>query len=182
MKPGALEFGAAAWGFAEATLFFIVPDVWLSAWAPRVPRRAMMACLVALAGALVGGAVMYLLGARDAAATLAVLERLPAISDAMVRDVDEAVRAHGAWAMFGGVVRGTPYKLFAVTAGAQDVGLATFLLVSVPARLLRFVIVTGAIALIARATRRRLSVRTQTLLVLAGWAVFYAFYFASMPN
>jgi hypothetical protein len=46
---------AAVWGLAEATLFFVVPDVlltWLAAFRPRVACKAVVACL---AGALAGG-------------------------------------------------------------------------------------------------------------------------------
>jgi len=54
---------AAAWGLAEATLFFIVPDVllsWLAAFRPRVAWPAVLTCLV---GALAGGVIMYLAAA-----------------------------------------------------------------------------------------------------------------------
>jgi hypothetical protein len=44
---------AALWAFAEATLFFIVPDVWLSLAGRENLRRGLMACLNALVGALV---------------------------------------------------------------------------------------------------------------------------------
>ena len=60
---------AGIWGFAEATLFFIVPDVWLTLIAVRrglVP--ALAACGWALAGALAGGLAMYAWGVFDSAA------------------------------------------------------------------------------------------------------------------
>lgn len=45
---------AALWRFAEATLFFIAPNVWLSLAGRQELRRGLMACLYALAGALLG--------------------------------------------------------------------------------------------------------------------------------
>ena len=46
-----VNLGAAVWGFAEATLFFIVPDVLLSWIALHAPRKALVACLWAVVGA-----------------------------------------------------------------------------------------------------------------------------------
>src|SRR5699024_4595805 len=50
---------AAAWGLAEGTFFFIVPDVWLSWVALQKPRTARKAALSALAGAMAGGAFVH---------------------------------------------------------------------------------------------------------------------------
>ena len=55
MKSGVANALAAIWGAAEATLFFIVPDVFLSWLALSDRRQALIACLYALLGALVGG-------------------------------------------------------------------------------------------------------------------------------
>ncbi len=43
------------WGFAEATFFFIVPDVLLTLIALKNWRLATRACLWSLGGALIGG-------------------------------------------------------------------------------------------------------------------------------
>src|SRR3546814_3695958 len=43
------------WGFAEATVFFVVPDVWISRRALSSWRAALRGCGFALAGALGGG-------------------------------------------------------------------------------------------------------------------------------
>jgi membrane protein YqaA with SNARE-associated domain len=54
-----LMAAAALWGFAEATLFFIVPDVLLSIIAVRRGRRpAWIAMAWTIAGAIAGGALM----------------------------------------------------------------------------------------------------------------------------
>src|SRR5947207_11171117 len=71
---------AFAWGFLEATFFFIVPDVLLTLIACRMLRPAMKATVAALAGALIGGAMMYEFGSRDPDLALRALDRIPAIS------------------------------------------------------------------------------------------------------
>jgi len=75
---------AALWGFAEATLFFIVPDVWLTVIAVWSPRKAAMACLFALLGALAGGALMYGWGYMAPGMALTTLERIPGIHPDML--------------------------------------------------------------------------------------------------
>src|SRR3546814_21022897 len=67
------------WGFAEATVFFVVPDVWISRRALSSWRAALRGCGFALAGALVGGGLLSFAGRHHAAALLALFERLPEI-------------------------------------------------------------------------------------------------------
>ena len=83
-RRGLILVGALAWGFAEATLFFIVPDVLLTLVATTDGRLALVACLFAVCGALLGGALMYAWGAEDAVGAKAVLERLPAVHATMI--------------------------------------------------------------------------------------------------
>jgi hypothetical protein len=72
---------AAIWGFAEATFFFLVPDVILTWIALRHGwRQAGWASLAACSGALIGGGLMYHWGAVDAQQAYAFLDAIPAIS------------------------------------------------------------------------------------------------------
>ena len=50
---------AFLWGWSEATLFFIVPDILLTLLALRSLRTALVACVWASVGAIVGGAMTY---------------------------------------------------------------------------------------------------------------------------
>lgn len=173
---------AAVWGLAEATAFFLVPDVYLTAVALRDRRAALRACVAALAGALLGGCVMYTWGARDAAAARALLERVPAISQGMVARVEEEIAAHGALAIFAGPLRGTPYKTYAVLAGERGEGLGRFLALSVPARLLRFLLLTLLAAWVAARPLAGWSLRAKRALHAALWGAFYSAYFLLMPS
>lgn len=170
---------ALAWGFAEATLFFIVPDVLLSWIALDRPRRAWAACAWAAAGAVAGGLAMYLWGAAAPASALGVLDHVPAISPAMCDAVGEQVRDRGVGAVFLGPILGTPYKIYAVQAGAAHLGLGPFLLASLPARLVRFLLVTGLTAGICQWLKRR-DPRGRRIAHAAIWTAFYAAYFAAV--
>jgi membrane protein YqaA with SNARE-associated domain len=174
---------ALLWGLAEATLFFIVPDVWLSAIAVGRGRHAgLRATGWAIAGAVLGGALMYAWGARDFEGAAAALDRVPAISPAMIAGVGNDLERQGAVAVVIGGVTGVPYKIYAVLAQGAGFHLPVFFLVSVPARAIRFVLVVLVADWINRRLARRLALRQRYGVLGIAWLVFYGFYFAIMPN
>jgi membrane protein YqaA with SNARE-associated domain len=175
--------GAAAialgWGFAEATFFFVVPDVWISLLAMFSWRAGLRAVAWAVVGALIGGTLMYGLGAqldRDGGARF--LDAVPAISPEMIDRVEEEMRESGPASMMLGPLQGTPYKIYAWAAGTQEQPLGALLLWTVPARAARFVLV-AIIAAIWGSLIRRITPRTDWLLApyLIAWIAFYASYF-----
>ena len=150
---------AGAWGLAESTLFFIVPDVHLSWVALKSYRRAMIACAWATTAALLGGAIIWWLGATRPDSVRAVFDWIPAIGPAMIDDVANQLDSRGINALFIGPLIGTPYKIYALEAAAAGFGMPVFLLVSIPARMMRFVVVTSIAALAGRYLQRVLSIR-----------------------
>ena len=178
---GRLRNGLALiWGFAEATVFFIVPDVLLSWFGLKDLRRALIACLFALLGALAGGSIIWLLGHRDPEPLRNLFAALPAIDTGMILTVREQLQTQGILALFLGPLSGTPYKLYALESAHVGLGYLPFLLISVPARLLRFALVTLAAASLGRLLGSRLTLHQQQQLLLLGWAAFYAWYFHAM--
>ncbi|MDO4919011.1 hypothetical protein [Kocuria sp.] len=175
---------AALWGFAEATVFFVVPDVWLSAVAMRRLPRGLACAASATAGALVGGAVVHRWGARAPRGDSArALTRIPAISAAMVRGVERELAEQGFTAVLRGPLRGTPYKIYARTAGLRGDSLPRFLAWSVPARAPRFLVVTAAVAALDAAHSRlrpRAPGWVRWVVFGAGWSAFYAWYFRTV--
>ena len=182
MKDKRVHATATAWGFAEATLFFIVPDVYLSAVGLYNMRRAIRACLFALLGAMIGGTVMYVWGGSDAEGALRALDKVPSISLEMLAKVRSDLLDIGTWAVPGGPIIGVPYKIFAVQAGAIGIGLAPFLLITIPARLIRFLLLTILLPFVVNRIASRRPLRQRLVVLLAGWAAFYLFYFLKMPN
>jgi membrane protein YqaA with SNARE-associated domain len=71
------------WGFAEATLFFIVPDVLLTFIALYSFRRSVKVLASILLGALAGGTLMFYAGQRSPDQAKAVVLRVPFVSPAM---------------------------------------------------------------------------------------------------
>jgi len=168
---------AAGWGFAEACFFFIVPDVLLSWYAIHNRRKAFFACLYALAGALLGGALIWWWGHHDIGAARAFLARVPAINTALIDNVGEQLQNSGFTALFVGPIKGIPYKIYAVEAAHLGLGFVGFLLVSIPARLMRFFAVAALFAGVGQLLQLKFSLRTVRLAHLSVWLLFYTWYF-----
>ncbi len=182
MKLNRTNALAALWGLAEAALFFIVPDVFLSWIALRSFKRAMWACLWALLGALIGGAFIWYMGLVNADALREVFTSIPAINEGMINNVRDQLQNSGLVALFIGPLVGTPYKLYALEAAQLGYGLFIFLLISIPARLMRFIIVTIVSAAASRALNRFVGLRTLQVMHVCVWVAFYSWYFHVMSS
>ncbi len=157
-----------------------MPDVYLSWLAVDRRRHGFAACIPAVVGATLGGTVMWSWGRADLAGVFAVLERIPAIRPDMLERVQQAMESGGLLPMLIGPLRGTPYKIYAATWGSLDGSLVEMWLVSVPARGIRFVLVTAlaAWAIGKPFANRSLAFRRSVLIVC--WVVFYIAYFLMM--
>lgn len=171
---------AFAWGFAEATFFFIVPDVLLTLIACRAFRPSLKATVPALVGALTGGALMYAFGVHEPHTARVFLDHVPAIGPALITRVAGQMNEGGLTAVLLGPMKGIPYKIYAVEWGARGESLVAFLLISIPARYVRFFLATVAARAIARLlkplTHHRAAIETSILAVI--WVAFYSFYFS----
>lgn len=171
--------GSALWGFAEATLFFVVPDVGISIAAVRRRRLGLWCAGAALVTAVIGGCVMHRWGREDAASALGALKSVPAVSERMIEGVGERMKSRGSAEMFAGSVTGKPYKIYAVQAGRQGVPLGTFVVFSLAARAVRFFGVALLVSVINEALRRLGWEMRARYGVLAGaWVVIYTVFFA----
>ncbi|MDO5618151.1 hypothetical protein [Kocuria sp.] len=193
LRDHGIAFG---WGVAEATVFFVVPDAWTSYLALHKPRRGFITTATATAGALLGGAVVHRWASMVPAAHSAEwAARIPAINTAMVSKVDRQMAEHGLKSLMIGPFTGTPYKLYARSAGVQGFALVPFVAWSIPARMTRFVLVTGVVGALA-GTARRIGVSgpgrglaripgvtaegAERVVFVASWAAFYAWFFRSV--
>ena len=176
------QAAAFGWGLAEATFFFIVPDVWLTVLGCRSIRAGLKAALAALLGALVGGLIMYAAGRTAPEAARAFVERVRGIQLGLIQKVEADLTERGLAAVLLGPLRGVPYKIFAEEWGARRGSLPAFLAVSIPARGTRFglgVLLASAVArLIAPWTQRRAG--TEMLILAVCWIAFYSIYFAKL--
>jgi len=173
---------AVVWGLAEATVFFLIPDVLLSWIAIQNRRRALVACTWVTAGALSGGAILWLVGRNNPEAARQIFTFLPAITADMIIGVNDQLERNGLIALFIGPFVGTPYKIYAVEAASLGYGLGIFLLISLPARLLRFAIVSLVAGTICQMLSPKVSLRNLRIIHLVFWLGLYGVYFSVMPS
>lgn len=107
---------------------------------------------------------------------------VPAIGEAMAEKAGEAMRMNWFEATLLGPLTSTPFKLYAIVAPHVGVSLPAFALATIAARLPRFLIVSVGVAWIGRLIAPRLGVRASFLILTGAWLVFYAAFFALMPN
>lgn len=171
---------AGFWGVAEATVFFIVPDVWLTRVAVKHGLAlAMKNCGFALIGALLGGTLLWACARYNAASGLATFfDYLPGISPTMIEQAWSTLAEEGLGVMFRGAFSGIPYKLYALQAGTMGVSLLAFLSVSAVARLSRFIATSLVAWFLAKLLQRWLKLNAILWVHALAWLAFYAFYFS----
>jgi len=168
-----------AWGFAEATLFFIVPDVLLTLIALFSFQRSARVLACILSGALAGGTIMFYLGAKDPSQARQVVGRVPFVSQAMFDKTQKSFQRDGIWALTKGPGNGIPYKVYCVQSGKYS-GLLLFLLVSLLARLERFALfwlIAGAMGSLFRKNILRqpmVTVAVHACIWIAGYAWYWS--------
>jgi membrane protein DedA with SNARE-associated domain len=159
------------WGFAEATLFFIVPDLYLGFIALFNWRKGLQAVLWTVAGALLGGAIMYSLASNNPQATAEIVMQVPLIGPDMLQTVRDQLRSQGLFSLLSGLFAGIPYKIYAVEAGSQNQSIPEFLIMTIPARLARILPATGIAGIVGVAFRR--IVKRQTIAALSLYFLFW---------
>lgn len=165
------------WGFAEGSLFFVVPDVFLSLVAVVAPRRVWRHILSAVLGAICAGILMFGWAAKNPSQAQNVVAKVPFISRQMFDDVRTGYEHHGIFAVFLGPLSGIPYKIYAVEAPGRF-GLAEFASATAPARAWRFLVVclfSGAAASLLRRKWKKSPTQLARIHGIA-WILFYAFY------
>jgi len=174
---------AFIWGFAEATLFFIVPDFLLTLAAIKLGwRKALLLILYCLSGALFGGAVMYGLAVFDVESARSIVDHVPLIQSEMIQRVAAEMQGQWLWDMFVGALTGTPYKVYAIAAPGADVSLAMFLLGSVVVRPFRWILTLLLAAGISATLGKAGLGRFVLPLWAAMWIAFYIFYYAILSR
>jgi hypothetical protein len=175
---------ALLWGVAEATLFFIVPDLLIS-WVAmnRGFKAGAWASLFAALGAVVGGAVIFLWSVNDPTGAHRAVAAVPAISDRMIADAQADIDKNG-WfiAAMKGPLTSTPYKVYALLAPKSGAPLAAFAPAALPVRLPRFLLVAGCFALIGHLFRARIDRRILLAAFTSGWLLFYLWFWLVHPG
>ncbi|MBO1001981.1 hypothetical protein ACFSKI_12015 [Pseudogracilibacillus auburnensis] len=172
---------AFLWGIAEATFFFIIPDVILTFIAIHGFRAGLDASLIALAGALIGGSIMYIFAVKRYDHAYRFVWRVPAIQEKMLHDVQVSLREKGLIAMVLGPIRGIPYKAYAIMAPGASIRFIPFFLASIPARFIRFFLTSVAAWYAAEVLFGYAPMWVKYLVWGIVWVIVYVIYFTIHP-
>ncbi|RDX38432.1 hypothetical protein DZA50_00155 [Kangiella sp. HD9-110m-PIT-SAG07] len=184
MHTSTKKYLSTGWGFAEATLFFILPDVLLSYFALDKKAKLLLLVLWALVGAIAGGLVMYYWGRILPEAAWQTVESVPAINTELMNKVADQLNQLGVASVILGPFQGLPYKTYAAQASNADIGIILFVIASIVARLFRFLL----IAYIARGvsvlliSHTALTKKGVMIIWFGSWSSIYIFYFLHFPS
>jgi membrane protein YqaA with SNARE-associated domain len=166
----------AGWGFAEALLFFIVPDVWLGLVALYAPRRMLITLVAIVLGAVAGATVLFLVSLVLGDGFSGVIVALPGITDADLAQARAELAEQGPVAFLNGILQGLPVKVYIHAAALDGIELTQvvfFTLLNRVERLLVFGVVMALLGWLGRPVLRRWP---RGCLALYGvtWIIFYA--------
>jgi len=168
------------WGFAEATVFFIVPDVAVGLAALLRPRRTATATAAAVAGG-VAGSVSLRAAIQRGWDPEPVLLALPGIRRADLDWARGAVAANPTRAFLTAAAHGTPVKVLVAEATRQGMPTGRLVSLVVLNRAPRIGVAAAAMAIVGLLGRPLVRRRPRAVAALyaAGWVAFYTWYWSS---
>jgi len=174
---------AIIWGFSEATLFFIIPDVILTRATLSVGwRRGVGLAFIGAIASTLGAGLMVIWGANNPEAALQTLDHVPAISPPLIEQIDQNIAEGWRSALFWGGFKGQPIKIYAVLLGANGIGWASILPMILLARFVRFFITVSLAQGLKSGLTALLPPKRAKKAIFALWAAIwmaiYAVYFS----
>ena len=165
----------AGWAAAEASLFFIVPDVWLGLVALYAPRRMPVTLVAITIGAVVGAVVLYAATLLFGDGLTSIVTAVPGIDPADLRQARTELADQGAVAFLNGILAALPVKVYVHASALLDVGITdvvVFTVLNRIERLLAFGLVMALVGWLGRPAVARWPLAATSVYVLA-WAIFY---------
>ncbi|PCJ99185.1 MAG: hypothetical protein COA45_07035 [Zetaproteobacteria bacterium] len=169
------------WGFAEATFFFFVPDIWLTRIAVTDLKEAVINAFITLIGALIGGTVLYILASISFDYIRQALDFVPAISKNMIDQAGEQMQnANPVKVIIMAGFTGLPFKIYAAWSGHLALSVPVFILISAVARIGRFLFLIFVIYGTKSVLKSYMSTKNLLWLHTVLWICFYCYYFFKM--
>jgi membrane protein DedA with SNARE-associated domain len=167
------------WGLAEATVFFLVPDILITASALFSPKKSFAQMIAILVGSLLGGALLYTAADKYPDETKNVVLHVPFIKLHTIEQADHQMQEHGMLAMCIGEFSGVPYKTYAIGAPRHS-PFEVFMAMSIPGRLPRLLLSWAGSSLLGMLFRRQIQASPLAALGLLAicWIGFYTYYWS----
>lgn len=168
--------GSLVWSFLEATVFFVVPDVWLSFCGFFKFRTVVGTLLASVVGSMLGATVLSCVPAISQ-----VWHLLPGFYPRMLEVAHGHLAQHGAYGLLVGPKSGIPYKFYVSEASTLGISLSSVLLWTPLARLERIAIAPLAVWLLWSIVRRTRVNQLRAKRILLGaiacyWIGLYVWY------
>ncbi len=175
---------ALAWGLMEATFFFVVPDVLFSLTSLLFPLFGILHACLSVVGSVIGGIIMYAIAYSHPLESYRFLLSVPGIPPEMAAQVYEQLQERGLTALFAAPWSGIPYKIYAACAGILKLNLTQLVLVTIPSRLQRILLISIFAGLLGKAFKKSIEKHTKIwiLCYCIFWIVFYGFYAYSIGS
>jgi membrane protein YqaA with SNARE-associated domain len=157
-------FYLAGVSFAESSFFPIPPDVMLISMGLALPRRSWYYALITTLFSVMGGVFGYLIGFYFME-TIGPWIEASSFSHAY-HTVEHWFQIHGIVLMFVAAFSPIPYKLFTIAAGAMDMPLLPFILISFIGRGTRFFLVSALMYFMGDSLQNRL----RKYVEIIGWS------------
>lgn len=166
------------WGAAEASLFFLVPDLWIMFIALFAPARTLKALLAAVAGALVGATALWWL-APSWPQLGDVIAALPGIRPTDLASASDELARQGIGAFLNGPLQGLPVKIYVHAAALLGQPLPAVLVLVALNRIERIGLSALVAWIIGTVFRRPIGRHPRVVLVgyVGLMAVIYGVYF-----
>lgn len=166
---------AGLWAYAEATRFWLIPDILLGWIALHRPTSIIPSLIAANLGAVAGGVRMHQYASEERER----LTQIPGISEAMLLEARERFASQRWAAVMRAPIDGIPYKVYATESGLAGAPLVELIVWTPAARTGRFLLTSVGAGLIGVIFAR--SVRSHGgfwLVVSVGfWLIGYTRYF-----
>lgn len=171
------------WGAGEATVLFVVPDLWLGFVSLYAPRRFVVTLLAIVAGGVTGAAILFLSTPALGDGLSHLLAGLPGTGADDLARVRAELAAQGGAAFLNGPLQGLPVRLYVHAAALDGIDLPTVLAGTAANRLTRigfFGLTMAALGLVARPLIVRWP-RAVAAVYLVAWVIFYAWFWSARP-
>lgn len=180
-KPGAM-YTLFLIAFAESSFFPIPPDILLIAIAISQPKKAFTAALWCTLGSVFGGIFGYWIGYALMGAVGNSIVEFYNLQEVWKIVVDTYQSEVGYWFLAGAAFSPIPYKISTIAAGATEMSLMPFIIISSLGRAGRFFLVGSLIYFIGPKVKYyidkyfdKLSLAFVVLLILGFVAIRYLF-------
>jgi membrane protein YqaA with SNARE-associated domain len=129
--------------FESFILPYPPPDVMLAPMVLKKPNKAWHFALITTIFSIIGGIVGYFLGFYGFESLIPYLEKMHYLEKVTI--IKEWFTQYGLWIVFIAGFSPLPYKLFTIVAGALNMSLLPFIVISFISRGLRFFLVASVV-------------------------------------